>query len=180
MRSTPSATRPRATPQNAAEAFGPLPGQRSDRRVVAPPARTTRLAGTTRQADDGARTRDLRLGKPTLYQLSYVRAGGESRGRGSGPWPNRSPDVHTSSLRGRSAGAAKTTPSASCSFRRTPTSITWPLGPRCSAPGVRSWLSLSPAVLDARSRLAPLQPRRLVGQRASRRDRPPKPSSGYG
>jgi hypothetical protein len=26
------------------------------------------------QADDGARTRDLRLGKPTLYQLSYVRA----------------------------------------------------------------------------------------------------------
>src|SRR5262249_40965956 len=27
-----------------------------------------------RRADDGARTRDLRLGKPTLYQLSYVRA----------------------------------------------------------------------------------------------------------
>jgi hypothetical protein len=27
------------------------------------------------QADDGSRTRDLRLGKPTLYQLSYVRAG---------------------------------------------------------------------------------------------------------
>jgi hypothetical protein len=26
------------------------------------------------EADDGARTRDLRLGKPTLYQLSYVRA----------------------------------------------------------------------------------------------------------
>src|SRR5205807_1973786 len=26
------------------------------------------------QADDGARTRDLRLGKPTLYQLSYIRA----------------------------------------------------------------------------------------------------------
>ena len=25
------------------------------------------------QADDGSRTRDLRLGKPTLYQLSYVR-----------------------------------------------------------------------------------------------------------
>ena len=25
------------------------------------------------KADDGARTRDLRLGKPTLYQLSYVR-----------------------------------------------------------------------------------------------------------
>jgi cytochrome c biogenesis protein CcmG, thiol:disulfide interchange protein DsbE len=27
----------------------------------------------TFQADDGSRTRDLRLGKPTLYQLSYVR-----------------------------------------------------------------------------------------------------------
>ena len=27
------------------------------------------------EADDGPRTRDLRLGKPTLYQLSYVRAG---------------------------------------------------------------------------------------------------------
>src|SRR4051794_32282629 len=26
-----------------------------------------------READDGSRTRDLRLGKPTLYQLSYVR-----------------------------------------------------------------------------------------------------------
>jgi hypothetical protein len=26
-----------------------------------------------READDGPRTRDLRLGKPTLYQLSYVR-----------------------------------------------------------------------------------------------------------
>ena len=25
------------------------------------------------RADDGPRTRDLRLGKPTLYQLSYVR-----------------------------------------------------------------------------------------------------------
>src|SRR4051794_23590011 len=25
------------------------------------------------EADDGVRTRDLRLGKPTLYQLSYVR-----------------------------------------------------------------------------------------------------------
>jgi hypothetical protein len=28
------------------------------------------------EADDGGRTRDLRLGKPTLYQLSYVRAVG--------------------------------------------------------------------------------------------------------
>jgi hypothetical protein len=26
------------------------------------------------KADDGSRTRDLRLGKPTLYRLSYVRA----------------------------------------------------------------------------------------------------------
>ena len=28
------------------------------------------------EADDGPRTRDLWLGKPTLYQLSYVRVGG--------------------------------------------------------------------------------------------------------
>lgn len=27
------------------------------------------------EADDGPRTRDLRLGKPTLYQLSYTRSG---------------------------------------------------------------------------------------------------------
>jgi hypothetical protein len=36
------------------------------------------VAAKTREgakADDGLRTRDLRLGKPTLYQLSYVRAG---------------------------------------------------------------------------------------------------------
>jgi hypothetical protein len=34
------------------------------------------------KADDGSRTRDLRLGKPTLYQLSYVRGGGILRGVG--------------------------------------------------------------------------------------------------
>ena len=34
-------------------------------------------AGRTAEADDGLRTRDLRLGKPTLYQLSYVRASGD-------------------------------------------------------------------------------------------------------
>src|SRR3712207_64749 len=32
-----------------------------------------------RRAEDGSRTRDLRLGKPTLYQLSYFRAGRNSR-----------------------------------------------------------------------------------------------------
>src|SRR5829696_1030407 len=35
------------------------------------------------EADDGPRTRDLWLGKPTLYQLSYVRVGG-SRGIAAG------------------------------------------------------------------------------------------------
>src|SRR4051794_6024363 len=35
--------------------------------------RSTVLAGLLERADDGGRTRDLRLGKPTLYQLSYVR-----------------------------------------------------------------------------------------------------------
>ena len=33
------------------------------------------------EADDGPRTRDLRLGKPTLYQLSYVRVRGRGMGR---------------------------------------------------------------------------------------------------
>ncbi len=34
---------------------------------------------TSDQADDGTRTRDIRLGKPTLYQLSYVRTPPHSR-----------------------------------------------------------------------------------------------------
>lgn len=33
------------------------------------------------KADDGSRTRDLRLGKPTLYQLSYVRVRGRFYGQ---------------------------------------------------------------------------------------------------
>ncbi len=33
------------------------------------------------KADDGSRTRDLQLGKLTLYQLSYVRTGGGFYGR---------------------------------------------------------------------------------------------------
>jgi hypothetical protein len=37
-----------------------------------PPLRAKNRSGI--EADDGGRTRDLRLGKPTLYQLSYVRA----------------------------------------------------------------------------------------------------------
>jgi hypothetical protein len=37
--------------------------------------KTLRITANPRKADDGPRTRDLRLGKPTLYQLSYVRAG---------------------------------------------------------------------------------------------------------
>jgi hypothetical protein len=34
------------------------------------------LYGVQREADDGARTRDPWLGKPMLYQLSYVRVSG--------------------------------------------------------------------------------------------------------
>src|SRR6185437_15978081 len=46
--------------------------------VRAPCGRRDRRGG----ADDGSRTRDLWLGKPTLYQLSYVRkAGAEMGGR---------------------------------------------------------------------------------------------------
>jgi hypothetical protein len=32
-------------------------------------------ARALKEADDGVRTRDLKLGKLALYQLSYVRAG---------------------------------------------------------------------------------------------------------
>jgi hypothetical protein len=41
------------------------------------PAESVQPCGIRRgdvRADDGSRTRDLWLGKPTLYQLSYVRA----------------------------------------------------------------------------------------------------------
>jgi hypothetical protein len=41
-------------------------------RPAAAPMRGTKNAGNQR-AVNGARTRDLRLGKPTLYQLSYYR-----------------------------------------------------------------------------------------------------------
>jgi hypothetical protein len=33
------------------------------------------FTGDVDEAGDGVRTRDLRLGKPTLYQLSYTRVG---------------------------------------------------------------------------------------------------------
>jgi cytochrome c biogenesis protein CcmG/thiol:disulfide interchange protein DsbE len=36
------------------------------------------------EADDGLRTRDLKLGKLALYQLSYVRSGADSSGRAGG------------------------------------------------------------------------------------------------
>src|SRR6478752_5645919 len=60
--------------------MGPLPAgppisgarrRRPSRRAFA----SCVLGGGFGEADDGARTRDLRLGKPTLYQLSYVREG---------------------------------------------------------------------------------------------------------
>lgn len=35
-----------------------------------------------KKADDGGRTRDLKLGKLALYQLSYVRAGGSLKAAG--------------------------------------------------------------------------------------------------
>src|SRR5947209_5403554 len=55
------------------------------------------------QADDGSRTRDLRLGKPTLYQLSYVRVVGDSKGPASTAWPNSGRNVYGASVMGRAA-----------------------------------------------------------------------------
>ena len=43
----------------------PRPANARSRKVV--------ISSPFYKADDGSRTRDLRLGKPTLYQLSYVR-----------------------------------------------------------------------------------------------------------
>ncbi len=42
--------------------------------MATPPGAASGDGCAPQQADDGGRTRDLRLGKPTLYQLSYVRA----------------------------------------------------------------------------------------------------------
>src|SRR3954462_15849739 len=42
------------------------------------PRDATRAPPAIPQARDGPRTRDLRLGKPTLYQLSYSRAAGRT------------------------------------------------------------------------------------------------------
>ena len=77
--------------------------------------RNPRSAGLSRQADDGGRTRDLRLGKPTLCQLSYVRAPpilGASRGRRAN---DRSP--------ARCAGLPWTT-RCGCGYGRWPISLT--------------------------------------------------------
>ena len=67
------------------------------------------FAGPSRQADDGGRTRDLRLGKPTLCQLSYVRAAPDSR-RFAGVWerPGARPQTRpgSTSLFVRATGGA--------------------------------------------------------------------------
>ena len=49
-------------------------------KACAPAPRNHVDAGPSYEADDGGRTRDLRLGKPTLYQLSYIRVSGDSKG----------------------------------------------------------------------------------------------------
>ena len=41
---------------------------------------------TPERADDGPRTRDLKLGKLALYQLSYVRVGARIPLPGRKPW----------------------------------------------------------------------------------------------
>src|SRR5436305_2784107 len=49
------------------------PFQADRRRRVSQTTPKPVFADLLYEADDGSRTRDLRLGKPTLYQLSYVR-----------------------------------------------------------------------------------------------------------
>jgi hypothetical protein len=70
-----------AAARTAATAASPprVDPERAERTRGAPrAARIPVVAGTLFEADDGSRTRDLRLGKPTLYQLSYVREGGST------------------------------------------------------------------------------------------------------
>jgi hypothetical protein len=67
--------------------------------------------GKRLQADDGSRTRDLRLGKPTLYQLSYVRAVGDFRRTALRPWPKQASQRRAVRVpERRSYSAAKTMP----------------------------------------------------------------------
>jgi hypothetical protein len=63
-----------APPKRAPRAFRPLTGHGDAGLPTSCVCRRCGFAGGTLEADDGGRTRDLRLGKPTLYQLSYVRA----------------------------------------------------------------------------------------------------------
>ena len=64
----------------------PLPATVARFRIAGARIAKARVTGPFLRADDGSRTRDLRLGKPTLYQLSYVRAAGDftSRAMSSG------------------------------------------------------------------------------------------------
>ena len=57
------------------DASGPLPATVARYRpILTQETEKPGFPGLSSKADDGSRTRDLRLGKPTLYQLSYVRA----------------------------------------------------------------------------------------------------------
>ena len=117
------------------------PRRRGDRRVA------------PLEADDGPRTRDLRLGKPTLYQLSYVRAGGQSlRGLGRAvrrpsPGATRSPPL-TRSRRDPAAIAAdarRRHAAGEAVRRRRAPRARWPrAGAARQAPRSVPWLSRRP------------------------------------
>ena len=72
--SAPSPQRPAMSPDAA----------RPHRLLSAEGAEIPLLVKPFARADDGSRTRDLRLGKPTLYRLSYVREGAHGT---TGPTP---------------------------------------------------------------------------------------------
>lgn len=64
---------------------------------VFPPAAISKLENRALalpcEADDGGRTRDLKLGKLALYQLSYVRAGLSVCGEGGSGRPPGAGDI---------------------------------------------------------------------------------------
>src|SRR5436305_3533825 len=102
---TPRATRAPASPRASAPAGGRIgPDARTTVEsypiAAIAPFRSTFSRSMRLEADDGSRTRDLRLGKPTLYQLSYVRGAVDSRG----PYPRGHGSPSGRARRGRRAG----------------------------------------------------------------------------
>jgi hypothetical protein len=76
-----SSSSPRATERTGCSASSTVVAAVARSAQLVSTVTSSAIVGTGRfpKADDGPRTRDLWLGKPTLYQLSYVRVTGDSK-----------------------------------------------------------------------------------------------------